>query len=103
MTPSQLRQEDRIRAFLNGQRDKNAEYKDEITRFEVTEASGLVFISADIVMTGLPETNLLRALSRQNWMFSISPRGKVVIRIAPESFNQFNGRKLAEGFHVKLH
>lgn len=103
MTPSQLRQCDRIRAFLETQRNKNPEYKDEITRFEVTEVSDitLVFVSADIVMTGLPAGNLLRAVSAQYWTFCIWPRGRTEVNIAPEAFEQFNGRK-AFDFYFKL-
>lgn len=102
MSQSQDTQLQRIRSFMESRLDKNPEYRDTLVEFNVEYTGNLAFVSASTRMEGLPPDNLLRYVAREVWLFAVTPRGKVTVAMAPDSFHQFNGKKIAEGFHVRL-
>lgn len=102
MSLSQNTQLQRIRRFMESRLDKNPEYRDTLEEFSVDYTGKLAVVSASTCMEGLPPGNLLRYVAREFWMFAVTSRGKVTVVVAPDSFRQFNGKKIAEGFHVRL-
>jgi hypothetical protein len=100
MNKSQERAINAIRRHIEDSLNTNPDYGDEITRWEVTTTSyGCLWVTAENEMTKLPETNLLRIIDRQYWLFAIGKRGAITMKMGPNSYKQFNGRK-AFGFHV---
>lgn len=93
MTKSQERAVVRVRHFVEGELNKNPEYGDTVTGWEVTEHNFGVCVAADKNMEKLPAGNLLRALERTHYLFFIGKRGAITMKMGPESFRQFNGRR----------
>ena len=66
------------------------------SRVEVTTSIDREYFwhfTCEIVYAGLPETNLLRAIAHEYFTFFIGKRGRIDVRIAPKSFQQFRGKK----------
>ena len=62
-----------------------------VTAEEVRERDGIVSVHVEINM-GEPGT-LLHALSNEYWLVFVGPRGKLTVKMAPKSCDQFNGRR----------
>lgn len=102
MNPSQQNAVKTIHAFLERQRDTDPERQDTVS-MEVSAAyqgAKILFVSADIVMLGLPESNLLRFVAQQHWLFCVRSRGAIDVLQAPKAFHQFKGGR-AFGMNFK--
>jgi len=90
---AQARAIEGFKAFMERQISRVPAYGDTVS-FEIqTTAFGQTWVTAKTDMKGLGEGNLLRAVSGQYWLALIGKRGAVTIRMAPKSFDQFNGKR----------
>lgn len=98
MNASQQRAVDYFKGFMQRQLNTNPDYGDVVDKWEVTATDyGTLWILATTDMTKLGEGNLLRFLDRQHWFVSVGKRGGLVVKSAPKSFKQFNGKGKAFG------
>lgn len=77
--------------FLRRELDKAPERQDTLTTRIQTTDYGRVWLIAETEMKGLPDGNLLKALSRQHWMISVGKRGALEVWQMPRHFEQFKG------------
>jgi hypothetical protein len=90
---AQARAIEAFKAFMQTQTSKVPAYGDTVT-FEIqTTAFGQTWVTAKTDMVGLGEGNLLRAVAAQYWLARIGKRGAVTIKMAPKSFDQFQGKR----------
>lgn len=106
LSPSQKRAINRVNHFIESYvlQDSSVEkYGQKVTKFEVEDfCKYFATIDVEVDYTGLPDTNYLRYISKQNLMFSIGKRGKISVRVYSQdaSFKQFAGKK-AFGIHFR--
>ena len=73
----------------------------ELTEFSVKPTEyGTAWISAELEITSLPKTNLLRALDRQNWFVDVGKRGALTVHMGRKALEQFNGKQFL-GMNIK--
>ena len=82
--------------------DSAARFGAAITEWIVSETSyGTMWIKAQVDYLGLPENNLLRALSRTYYLVRVGRRGALTMKIGPKSLEQFEGGSFF-GINIKL-
>ncbi|CAB4152022.1 hypothetical protein UFOVP938_60 [uncultured Caudovirales phage] len=73
----------------------------ELTEFSVKPTEyGTAWISAELEITSLPKTSLLRALDRQSWFVEVGKLGCLTVHIGRKSLEQFKGKKFF-GMNIK--
>src|SRR6188768_3802995 len=93
MYTSQARAIESFRRYVAQQLDTNPERQDTLT-FDLQPTDyGVVWVKATTDMVGLPETNLLRFVSRQHWFVKVGKRGALDVKSAPSSYKQFKGQR----------
>lgn len=105
LTPSQQSAIDRFKTRLERQcteqNDRQPHYGAAVTKFEVRETDHkLVWIHAETEYAGLPETNMLRAVSHEYWHVAVGPNGSLVAWGYPKSYEQFAKRSRRGGKKV---
>ena len=79
----------------------NQEHPLELTEFSVKPTEyGTAWISAELEITSLPKTSLLRALDRQNWLVDVGKRGALTVHMGRKALEQFNGKQFL-GMNIK--
>lgn len=56
-------------------------------------AGGSIWVRCEAELTALEPGNLLRAVSREYWFVLVGPKGRITVRMAPQSYHQFHGRR----------
>ena len=103
LTNSQTAAIEAIEKFLNEVvivSKSSSSYAACVEMFEITEGKYDVTVRARTGYTGLPETNYLRIIGEENFMFFIGKRGKIEVITASKTWRQFAGKK-AFGMHFR--
>ena len=94
MNPSQARAARLFTNHVQRNVDPHPERGDAAFFTMETTSYGTLWIKGETEMTGLPETNLLRAVCREYWLVAIGKRGAIDVKMAPKSYLQFKGRRV---------
>lgn len=89
MTKTQRNAVETFRKLL--EKDGTTEFPTKIERFEITEHSFGVAVSAE-TRQGTPG-NMLYVLSYASWLVFVGKRGRVTVKTCPTAYKQFAGRK----------
>lgn len=94
MNKSQQSAIDAFRRYLerDAQTSKVADLQ--VTKWEVRENGGCLFVSAQLECgPSVGENSLLRVLSHEWWLVQIGNRGAIDVLLAPKSYQQFKGKR----------
>ena len=93
MNASQTRAIESFRRFMQTQLDVVPDRQDTLDLEVQPTSYGVVRVKATTTMLGLPEGNLLRAVSREYWLVAVGKRGGLEVKMAPNSYKQFKGKR----------